>query len=85
MHETQQGGITLAHLLEELEPDLAHLSDANHQMLWDVVTLWKDKQWLLMRVSLYCAKHSTDSRMRQRKICQHHPHRMVISLKSLTK
>ena len=49
MHETQQNGITLADLLEELEPDLAHLSDANHQMLWDVVTLWKDKQWLLMR------------------------------------
>ncbi|MCB9804415.1 hypothetical protein H6769_02020 [Candidatus Peribacteria bacterium] len=49
MHETQQNGITLADLLEELEPDLDHLSDANHQMLWDIVTLWRGKQWLLMR------------------------------------
>ena len=45
MHETQQDGITLADLLEELEPDLAHLSDANHQMLWDIVTFWKQKKW----------------------------------------
>ena len=49
MHETQQGGITLAHLLEELEPDLKDLSNEHHQMLWDIVTLWRGKQWLLMR------------------------------------
>ena len=49
MHETQQDGITLAHLLEELEPDLKDLSNEHHQMLWDIVTLWRGKQWLLMR------------------------------------
>ena len=49
MYETQQDGVTLANILEELEKDLEHLSDANHQMLWDIVSLWKDKQWQSVR------------------------------------
>ena len=45
MHETQQDGITLVDLLEELEPDLKDLSNEHHQMLWDIVTFWKQKKW----------------------------------------